>query len=130
MDAVKVLKAVWPVGIPVEEYGRVVSALERLASTPAPRPTPPVAAPKPKDDTRKALRRQRWLNSKIASDATLEGVRSLLALQPATIKQMADAMRMSAASVNWCVHKLKCVKAGSLPPKSPGRVASVIWRLP
>lgn len=130
MDAVKVLRAVWPTGIPTNDYGRVVDALSRLTEAPAPRPSPPVATQKPEADARKARRHQRWLNARIASDATLEGVRSLLEIQPATIKQLSEAMRMSVASINWCMHKLKCVRVGSLPPKRPGCKATVIWGLP
>lgn len=130
MDAVKVLRAVWPTGIPTNDYGRVVDALARLTEAPAPRPSPPVPAPKPKADVEKAQRRQRWLDTRIVSETKVQEVRGLLEIQPATIKQLAEATGLSVASINWSVHRLKCVQAGKARPKRPGLNAPLLWRLP
>lgn len=136
MNASKVLAALWPSGIAVSEYDRVVEVIHALggvtpktdsgieARTPRPRRKLDMSA------EARIARREKWLAGKVVSDAKINAVIEMVRQQPCTVKQISAAVGLSSSSVDWVRHKYGFVRAGRTKPTSANRQSAILWRLP
>lgn len=130
MNALVVLKAVWPSGIPVNDYEKAVRVVNASAGAQSPVQQVPREKRLDSSPEAKAKRRDEWLARSIVSDAKLSIVRTLLAIGPQSYRDCAIAASLSVPSATWCVRKLGCVKAGKKAPTAGNRQSETLWALP
>lgn len=105
---VEALRAMWPSGIPLNEYERAARLLRTLASPTAREPVPAAQPAAP------VQRRKKKRGGTTVGADTLARVRALLATGPATARDLSAATGISEHNVYVALRQLGAVQAGKV----------------
>jgi hypothetical protein len=118
----EILLAVWPNGIPPQDYKRAVNVMKAMSSRPQPaeRPMSPQSAKRGKDDA----------YSITASKAQVARVMEALKTGPATAKELVEVAKVPNPTIYAALRQAGAVVVGSMKRTTGFGRASNLWALP